>query len=100
MPATSNQHRPAPGNLRLVRYRVRDQILCMDTENARQLQVAVSHVHEAVNTLTLSGCDKDDMFELMERVDSELNSSHPNQQTVTMFLNSIARSLAQRAGST
>ncbi|MFL6548051.1 MAG: hypothetical protein ACJ8OJ_05110 [Povalibacter sp.] len=65
----------------------------MDTENARQLQVAVSHVHEAVNTLTLSGCDKDDMFELMERVDSELNSSHPNQQTVTMFLNSIARSL-------
>ncbi|MFL6577073.1 MAG: hypothetical protein ACJ8MR_10665 [Povalibacter sp.] len=65
----------------------------MDTENARQLQVALSHVHQAVNTLTLSGCDKDDMFELMERIDSELNSSHPNQQTVAMFLNSIARSL-------
>lgn len=33
------------------------------------------------------------MFELMDRVEAELVSAHPSAQTISMFLNSIARSL-------
>jgi len=65
----------------------------MSLQHTKHLQETLSRVHDAVETLTLSGCDKDDMFELMERVEDELSSAHPNQQTVGMFLNSIARSL-------
>src|SRR5690349_829810 len=65
----------------------------MNTQYAKQLHEALAHVHEAVNSLTLSGCDKDDVFELMDRVDAELTASKPNDQTLSTFLNSIARSL-------
>ena len=50
-------------------------------------------MHEAVSTLTFPGCDRDDMFELMDRVGSELAAAHPNIQVIGTFLNSIARSL-------
>ncbi len=65
----------------------------MNLQHTRHLRQTLTQVHEAVDGMELSVCDKDDMFELMERVDSELSSSHPNPQTVTMLLNSIARSL-------
>ena len=65
----------------------------MNIDHTRQLHEALANVHETVSSMSLSGCDKDDMFELMERVDAELSSPRPNEQTVSMFLNSIARSL-------
>lgn len=65
----------------------------MNLQHSKHLQDTLARVHDAVESMNLSGCDKDDMFELMERVDGELSSPHPNQQTVSMFLNSIARSL-------
>lgn len=54
---------------------------------------ALVSVQERVGALTFSSCDKDDVFELIERVEGELHSPHPNLQLVCTFLNSIARSL-------
>jgi len=50
-------------------------------------------VHDTVGTLTFPRCDQDDVFELIERVEAEIDAPHPNTQVIGTFLNSIARSL-------
>jgi hypothetical protein len=50
-------------------------------------------VQDAVTQMTFSSCDKDDVLELIERVENELHSPHPNLALMCTFLNSIARSL-------
>ena len=65
----------------------------MNTEHAKQLHQALASVHNTVSSMSFSGCDKDDLFELIDRVNAELSSLRPNEQTIGMFLNSIARSL-------
>lgn len=52
--------------------------------------VAVQH---AVTSMTFSSCDKDDLLELIDRVESELHAPRPNVPLMCNFLNSIARSL-------
>src|SRR4051812_40255048 len=89
----SMQARLRLGNIRLARGMRAHQCRRMNTEHSADLHAALANVQQTVRSLTLSGCDKDDMFELMERVDAELSSPRPNEQTVSMFLNSIARSL-------
>lgn len=64
----------------------------MNTQDLTEIHQALAAVHDAVGTLT-SGCDRDDMFELMDRVEAELAAPHPNTQVIGTFLNSIARSL-------
>lgn len=65
----------------------------MDTQALAEIHQALAAVHDAVGTMTFHGCDRDDMFELMDRVDAELGAAHPNIQIIGTFLNSIARSL-------
>lgn len=43
--------------------------------------------------MTFPSCDQEDMIELIDRVETELRSSHPNVPLMCTFLNSIARSL-------
>jgi hypothetical protein len=81
------------GKTRLVRAAEGSHCRCMNTEHAKQLHDALASVRETVSSISLSGCDKDDLFELMDRVNAELSSPRPNEQTRGMFLNSIARSL-------
>lgn len=50
-------------------------------------------VHDTIASLTLPGCDRDDMLELMDRMEAELKAKHPNAQTLGTYLNSVARSL-------
>ena len=50
----------------------------MNIDHTRQLHEALANVHETVSSMSLSGCDKDDMFELMERVDAGPSSSEFN----------------------
>ena len=86
-----------PGMYRLSPLARQIKVRCMNTQHVKQLHEALASVREAVNSLTLSGCDKDDVFELMDRVDAELTSARPNDQTLSTFLNSIARSLRNDA---
>lgn len=65
----------------------------VNTQELTEIHKALAAVHDAVGTLTFPSCDQDDMFELMDRVESELTASHPNAQVICTFLNSIARSL-------
>lgn len=50
-------------------------------------------MHDTVGSLTFPSCDQDDIFELIERVEAEIDAAHPNTQIIGTFLNSIARSL-------
>jgi hypothetical protein len=54
---------------------------------------ALTTVHDTVGTLTFPQCDQEDVFELIDRIESELGSKHPNVALMCTFLNSIARSL-------
>jgi len=58
-----------------------------------EIHQALAAVQQTVGTLTFPRCDQDDVFELIDRVESELHSVHPNVPLIGTFLNSIARSL-------
>ncbi len=65
----------------------------MNTQELTEIHQALVAVHDTVGTLTFPRCDQDDVFEAIDRVESELSSAHPNVQVIGTFLNSIARSL-------
>jgi hypothetical protein len=59
-------------------------------EAIHQALVAVQH---SVTSMTFPSCDQQDLIELIDRVEGELHSTHPNVPLMCTFLNSIARSL-------
>lgn len=65
----------------------------MDGAQLQSIHKALVAVQDAVTSMTFSRCDQDDVLELIERVESELHSTHPNVPLMCNFLNSIARSL-------
>jgi pyruvate/2-oxoglutarate dehydrogenase complex dihydrolipoamide acyltransferase (E2) component len=65
----------------------------MDGTQLASIHQALVAVQNAVTSMTFSRCDKDDVIELIDRVESELHASHPNVPVMCTFLNSIARSL-------
>lgn len=65
----------------------------MNVQELADMRDALAVVHDTIATLILPGCDRDDLFELMDRVEAELMAPHPNAQTLGTCLNSIARSL-------
>jgi hypothetical protein len=69
------------------------QSSCVNTQELTEIHEALTAVHDTVGTLTFPRCDQDDMFELMDRVAAELAAPRPSAQTISTFLNSIARSL-------
>ena len=69
----------------------------VNTGDLETIHRALTTVQDTVGTLTFLPCDRDDVFELIDRVESELHAAHPNVQTMGMFLNSIARSLRAQA---
>jgi hypothetical protein len=71
----------------------RDQSSHVNTQELTEIHQALAAVHDTVGTLTFPRCDQDDVFEAIDRVESELSSSHPNVHIIGTFLNSIARSL-------
>jgi hypothetical protein len=69
------------------------QELAMDDGQLAAIHEALVAVQQAVTTMTFPSCDQEDMIELIDRVESELHSPHPNVPLMCTFLNSIARSL-------
>ncbi len=65
----------------------------MNPDQRETLRQALRHTRERIAALEFSACDKDEVRELMDRVESEIEGSHPNNSVVAGFLNSIARSL-------
>ena len=69
------------------------QIQAVTSLELTEIHQALAAVQQTVGTLTFPRCDQDDVFELIERVEAELQSVHPNLRLIATFLNSIARSL-------
>jgi hypothetical protein len=65
----------------------------MNGQQLTQIHQALVAVQQAVLTMTFPSCDQLDVSELIERVEGELHSTHPNVAVMCTFLNSIARSL-------
>lgn len=65
----------------------------MNTQELTEIHQVLAAVHDTVGTLPVPRCDQEDVLEAIDRVESELASSHPNVLVIGTFLNSIARSL-------
>jgi hypothetical protein len=65
----------------------------MDQASVHRLQKAVDSARTAAHEARLSQCDVDDVDEALEAVEQELAKPTPNKNTITMYLNSLARSL-------
>jgi hypothetical protein len=65
----------------------------MDGEHLDSIHQALTAVQQAVLTMTFPSCDQEDVVELIDRVEAELHTAHPNVGLMCNFLNSIARSL-------
>lgn len=59
----------------------------------KEVEVALTSVHESLGRAQFDSCDQSDVEELIERVEQELDAPLPNVQVIGTFLNSIARSL-------
>ncbi|MET0987460.1 MAG: hypothetical protein ABW034_18865 [Steroidobacteraceae bacterium] len=59
----------------------------------KEVEVALTSVHESLHGAKFDSCDQSDVEELIERVEQELEHHVPNAQVIGTFLNSIARSL-------
>jgi pyruvate/2-oxoglutarate dehydrogenase complex dihydrolipoamide acyltransferase (E2) component len=65
----------------------------MDGAQQTAIHQALVAVQQAVTTMTFPSCDQGDVIELIDRIEEQLHSSHPNVPMMCTFLNSIARSL-------
>jgi len=65
----------------------------VDREAVYRIQKAVTAARQAAHEARLANCDVGDIDEAIDAVDQELARPHPNQNTLTLYLNSVARSL-------
>jgi hypothetical protein len=65
----------------------------MDGTQQAAIHEALVAVQHAVTTMTFPSCDRDDLRELIDRVEEQLHRGHPNMPLMSSFLNSLARSL-------
>ena len=65
----------------------------MDHEAVYRLQKAVTAARQAAHQAQLDNCDVGDIDELLASAERELAKPAPNKNTLTLYLNSVARSL-------
>ena len=65
----------------------------MDPEAIHRLQNAVTTARKAADQARLDSCDIGDIDDALEALDTELAKPTPNKNTLTLYLNSVARSL-------
>ena len=65
----------------------------MDHEAVYRIHKAVEAAQLAARQAKLDRCDAGDLDEVIQTIDRELASPVPNKSTLTLMLNSIARSL-------
>jgi hypothetical protein len=65
----------------------------MDQEAVYRLQKAVAAARQAAHRGRLDSCDVGDIDEALAAVEQELAKPTPNKNTLTLYLNSVARSL-------
>jgi len=65
----------------------------MDQHALENIRHAVDGARQAAQAARLDSCDVGDIEDAIEAVRQQLALAHPNSNTLTLYLNSIARSL-------
>jgi hypothetical protein len=65
----------------------------MDEMAVHRIHKAVEAAKQAAHQATIEQCDVGDVDEVIETIDRELARPTPNKSTLTLMLNSLARSL-------
>lgn len=65
----------------------------MDQQALERIRAAVGTAAQAARASRLDSCDTGDIDEAIEAVSQQLARPHPSANVLTMYLNSIARSL-------
>ena len=65
----------------------------MNHETVHRLQEAVEAAKRAAHRAKMDNCDVGDIDEAIEAISQELGKPTPNRNTLTLYLNSVARSL-------
>jgi hypothetical protein len=67
--------------------------MSLDHAAIHRLQKAVTTAKQAAHQARLDNCDVGDIDEAFEAIDRELAKPVPNKNTLSLYLNSVARSL-------
>lgn len=70
----------------------------MERASLDEIQRALDAAREAVRNSSLDGCDAEDIEEIIAPVETELRAPRPNIQTLSTYLNSLAKSLRSDPG--
>jgi hypothetical protein len=65
----------------------------MERSTIEEIRRALDAARDAARGGSLSSCDIDDIEELIVPVETELRATRPNIQTLSTYLNSLAKSL-------
>ena len=65
----------------------------MDRTALEEIQQALDAARQAAHDGQFDSCDISDLEEIIAPVESELRTTQPNKQTLSTYLNSLARSL-------
>jgi hypothetical protein len=65
----------------------------VDRKNAETIRQVLIDVRNALQALGLDDCDTADIEELIDKIAAELDSPQPKVATLSLYLNSLARSL-------
>jgi hypothetical protein len=71
----------------------------MERASLDEIRQALDAAREAVRSGSFDGCDVDDIEEIIAPVETELRAPRPNIQTLSTYLNSLAKSLRADPGS-
>ncbi len=71
----------------------------MDRNIVEEIRAALDAARDVARNGTLDRCDIDDIEELIAPVETELRATRPNIQTLSTYLNSLAKSLRSDPGS-
>lgn len=70
----------------------------MERAAVDRIREALASVRTAIQGTSLDSCDLDDIEDIIAPVEAELEAKLPNVQTLSTYLNSLARSLRSEAG--
>lgn len=65
----------------------------MERSSVDEIQRALEAAREVVRNGSLDSCDVEDIEEIIAPVETELRAPRPNIQTLSTYLNSLAKSL-------
>lgn len=71
----------------------------MERNSVEEIRAALDAARDVARNGSLTDCDIADIEELIAPVETELRSTRPNIQTLSTYLNSLAKSLRSDPGS-